>query len=134
MAMDGLNFSGECFEGTVRSGDHVLFSKSFIRQDYIFSITNGEEDLSDIHCAIKKIGSSKPDDQSRAVRELLLRKLGHIFPESNLQIIKNPHGWPVIMREDEKLPIPVSFTHHGNFVAYTFQLSSASWKAHEEIL
>ncbi|HEX3385057.1 MAG TPA: 4'-phosphopantetheinyl transferase superfamily protein, partial [Mucilaginibacter sp.] len=110
MAIGQLSFFGEYFEGAVRFGEQILCSKSFLNEDYIFSFVNNDDDFSDIHYDIKKVGSSDPDDQSNAVRELLLHKLNHIFPESNLHIIKNSHGWPVITREGEELPIPVSFT------------------------
>ncbi|MBS1531486.1 MAG: 4'-phosphopantetheinyl transferase superfamily protein [Bacteroidetes bacterium] len=131
IAIDTLNFSGEYFEGTARYGDQVLYSKSFVNQDYIFSIVNDQDDFSAIHYEIKRIDSAKPDDQSNVVRELLLSALNGIFPGNSLQVAKHRHGWPLIVSGDNELPIPVSFTHHGYFVAYTFCLTQSLWKAHQ---
>jgi len=129
-----LRLNGGYFEGRVRSQEHALYSRTIINSDCIFSMANSADDFSAFHCKIKQINSSGPEDQSIAVRELLLVKLADIFPESVLHIAKNPNGWPIVMCNDEELPVPVSFTHHHCFVAYTFQLNSTSWKAHAEIL
>jgi len=132
----GLHFTGEYFEGTIRSGDRLLYSQSLISKEYIFSMVNREKDFSDVCFEIGQVDSIEPEDQSIAVRELLVRKLSQIYPES-LQIVKNSNGWPVILDNGEELPIPVSFTHHGHFVAYTYHLSLTSWKAyphHAEVL
>jgi phosphopantetheinyl transferase (holo-ACP synthase) len=131
MTIVRLNFSSENFEGTVRSGDHELYSRSFVNQNYIYSMVNDEDDFSDIDYEIGKIDSSGPDEQSDAVRKLLLNKLNYIFLGSDLRIDKNPHGWPVIVSGGKELPIPVSFTHHGDFVAYAFNLNQALWKTHQ---
>ena len=134
MEIIGLRRNGEYFEGAVRSKEHVLYSKTIIDSDLIFSMVNDADDFSAFYWDIKQISSSERCDQSEAVKELLLSKLTQILPGSNLSIAKNPNGWPVVMDGDEELPVPVSFTHHQHFVAYTFQLNSTLWKAHAEIL
>jgi hypothetical protein len=135
MAVNSLAFGDGHFYGTVRSGDHLLHSRSFISNEYIFSMACETGDLSAMQYEIRRIGSADADEQSKAVRELLLDKLKDKFPAKHLQVIKSPHGWPVITSAGEELPIPVSFTHHGCFVAYTFLLNPAQWKTHHaEIL
>jgi phosphopantetheinyl transferase (holo-ACP synthase) len=119
------------FYGAVRFGDQLLYSQSVVNSDFILSTVNDTADFSEIYWDVRKIESSDPASQSRAVREFLLENLGEILPDCKLQIGKNPHGWPLIFDEGEVLPIPVSFTHHGHFVAYSFQLTdSRLWKAH----
>lgn len=137
MAVGQLSFFGEYFEGAVRFREQILCSRSFLNEDYIFSFVNNDDDFSDIRYEVKKISLAEASNQSDAVRELFLARLSGIFPESSLQIAKNRHGWPVIIKDDEEISIPVSFTHHDHFVAYTFYLSQTLWKApprHAEIL
>lgn len=130
--VEQLKYCDGNFEGIVSLDDHLLYSRSSVNKDYIFSVVNNENDFSDMHCEINEIDSTEPKDQSNAVRELLLSRLCEVFNEGDLQITKNSHGWPVIMNGAKELPVPVSFTHHGNFVAYT--LNSTLWKVHAEIL
>jgi len=130
MHLNELSFTGENFGGTIHSGDQRLYSRSFVSRDYIFSIVNGEKDFSDVHCGIAQIAFDEPGEQSRAVRELLMHNLRQLFPESDLHFTKSPHGWPIVVNDDRELPVPVSFAHHGHFVAYTYQSNLASWKAH----
>jgi hypothetical protein len=119
------------FDGAVRFAHQLLYSQSIVNSDFILSTVNETADFSEIYWDVRKIESTDPASQSHAVREFLLENLGKIFPDCKLQIGKNPHGWPLIFDEGEELPIPVSFTHHGHFVAYSFQLTdSRLWKAH----
>lgn len=117
--------------GTVLLGDQLLYFQSVIHNNFISSIVNDTADFTEIYWDIKRIDFTDPAAQYSAVRELLLERLGELFPDSDLQIAKNPNGWPIIVNEDGELPIPVSFTHHDHFVAYSFQLTTSLWKAHQ---
>ncbi|MGZ3776836.1 MAG: 4'-phosphopantetheinyl transferase family protein [Mucilaginibacter sp.] len=131
MRVVGLKPMAEYLEGTVQFGDQLLYFQSSINRDFIFSIVNDKADFSETYWDIKQIDTTDPAVQSGAVREFLLEKLGELFPDNNLQIAKNPYGWPVIINEEDELPIPASFTHHGHFVAYSFRLTHSLWKAHQ---
>lgn len=131
IAINSLRHDAEYFEGAVRFKDHILYSRTIITGDYIFSLVNDTDDFSPMHWDIKQIDCDDPGHQSEEVRASLLAKLDQVFPGSDLHITRSPHGWPVIIDDGEELPLPVSFTHHGNFVAYTFQLNPAIWKTHQ---
>jgi len=121
----------EYLHGAVQCGDQMLYFQSLVTNEFIFSIVNDTADFSETYWDIKQIDSADPAAQSSAVRELLLEKLVELFPATDLQITKSPYGWPIIANEEGELPTPVSFTHHDNFVAYSFQLTDSLWKAHQ---
>jgi hypothetical protein len=121
---------GQC-HGTVRSGDQILYFQSVINGDFIFSIVNDSADFSGILWDVKRIKSVDPRSQSAAVRALLLARLGLLFPGSELQLAKSPHGWPVIVNDGEELPVAVSFTHHDHYVAYSLQSTDSLWTVYQ---
>jgi len=123
--------TAEQWNGVVQSGNQMLYFQSIISSDFIFSMVNDTADFSETYRDIKQIESTEPVAQSAAVREFLLERLDQLFPGNDWQIGKNPHGWPVIANEEVELPIPVSFTHHDHFVAYSFKLTDSLWKAHQ---
>lgn len=126
-----LKRPAEQWNGVVQFGDRLLYFQSVINSEFIFSMVNETADFFKTYWDIKQIESTEPIAQSAAVREFLLERFGQLFPGNNMQITKHPHGWPVIADEQEELPIPVSFTHHDHFVAYSFQLTDSLWKAHQ---
>jgi phosphopantetheinyl transferase (holo-ACP synthase) len=126
-----LKGTADQFHGTIKFGDQLLYSQSVINNDFIFSIVNDTPDFSETYWDIKKIEFADPTSQSDAVRQFLLERLGQLFPDSDLRITKNVYGWPLVVDRYDELPIPVSFTHHDHFVAYSFQLSDSLWKVHQ---
>jgi hypothetical protein len=73
---------------------------------------------------IKKIGSTDADDQSKAVRAFALAMLNTLFPDSELEIDKNSHYCPIILKNGVEIPVPISLAHHDYWVAYSFALSA----------
>lgn len=126
-----LEQTDDQWNGAVQFGEQLLYFQSVISSDLIFSIVNDTADFSEIFWDIKQIRPVDPAFQSEAVREFLLERLGQLFPGNDLRLEKNPYGWPIIINEGEEMPVPVSFTHHDHFVAYSFQLTDSLWKAHQ---
>jgi len=131
MRIVGLKRVAEYLHGAVQCGDQMLYFQSVVNNKFIFSIVNDKADFSETYWNIKQIDFNGPATQSGAVREFLLEKLAELFPATDLQIAKSAYGWPIIANEEGELPTPVSFTHHDNFVAYSFQLTDSLWKAHQ---
>ncbi|MFI5140492.1 MAG: 4'-phosphopantetheinyl transferase superfamily protein [Sphingobacteriales bacterium] len=107
-------------KGIVTFGDVSLYSMSLMHNDLVHSVVNDNEDFKNICWGIKSIDSNEPDYQSTAVRSFLLNRLNRYFRMEGLAIVKNQHGVPIVIKENEVQPIPVSLSHHGRFVAYSF--------------
>ena len=74
------------YKSTAEFGNQILYSRSMIEKDFIFSVVNRKDDFSSIYWGIKYIDSSEPAFQSQKVRELLMLKLNALFPDKNLQV------------------------------------------------
>jgi len=107
------------YKGIVSFGDHTLYSRSLISEEFIFSVVNHKDDFEHIRWGIQLIDSSDPDVQSKAVREFLIKALSPLFPGSDLLVDKSPHGYPILLKDGVEIPLPVSLAHHGRYVGYS---------------
>ena len=112
----------DAYRGTVEFDTYRLYFRTIIDPDYIFSVVNFENDFTHTRWGVKRIVSSDYIQQSSEVRKLLLCGLNDLQPGNNFMINKSPHGWPIIIKDEQELPLPVSLAHHGHYVAYSFQL------------
>jgi len=123
-----IKFEGQGFDdktvykGVVTFGDHTLYSRSVIGEEFIFSVVNQEDSFENTCWGIQLIASVTSADQSKAVRIILIDRLKAIFPDDNLQIVKSPHCYPVLFKDGVEVLIPVSLAHHNHYVAYSFQI------------
>jgi phosphopantetheinyl transferase (holo-ACP synthase) len=121
--LEGCDFDDETvYKGVVTFGDHTLYSRSIINEEFIFSVINDTDNFEHTCWGIQLISSSEPEHQSKAVRVFLTDRLNTLFPHNELLISKSPHGYPVILKNGTETPIPVSLAHHDHYVAYSFQL------------
>jgi phosphopantetheinyl transferase (holo-ACP synthase) len=107
------------YKSVVSFGDHILYSRSIISEEFIFSVVNCTDDFGHIRWGIQLIDSSEPDVQSKAVREFLLEKLNLLFPGSDLLVDKSPDGYPIILNDGVEIALPVSLAHHSHYVGYS---------------
>jgi phosphopantetheinyl transferase (holo-ACP synthase) len=120
---EGIGFHEESvYRVQVTFIGHRFHARSILARDYIISVADNYDDYSKTHWGIKKIGSSEPQDQSAAVRELVLHKLNELFPDDHFKIEKRLAGFPVLLKNGTETAIPVSFAHHDQYVAYSFVL------------
>ncbi len=118
--LTGIGFDNiETIKSIIPFGDYVLYSNSLIYNEFISTVVNGAEDFSHTHWGVKQIDSSEVAIQSAEVRAFLIANLKD---NSNISIGKNLPGIPIILKDNIRLPIPVSLSHHQEFVAYSFQL------------
>ena len=118
---EGIGFDGvSVCKALVNSGHHQLFSCSIITKDYIFSVVNDTNDFSKTCWKVKKIGSNDREEQSLAVREMLLHKLHELYPADLFKIEKSLFGFPVLLKNGAEADFPVSFAHHDHFAGYAF--------------
>jgi phosphopantetheinyl transferase (holo-ACP synthase) len=122
LTLEGCGFAKELvYKGVVTFGDYKVYSRSMISEEFIFSVVSGSNDFENTYWGIQLIGSSEPEDQSKAVRELLSDRLKALFPY-DIQIGKSPHGYPTLIKDGIEIAVPVSFAHHDRYVAYSFVL------------
>ena len=108
------------YHGTVRYGAAFFHSSSIIHHELIYTVVNKDESFGNLWWGIKTIGFSDHNHQSAEVRAFLLKRLHAILPDHNLTIDNSTGGFPVILNERKEMDIPVSFTHHHHFIAYSF--------------
>jgi len=110
------------FKGLVTIGDNTLYSRSLMYRELIVSTVNRDEDFGKTCWGIKLVDKPDPQYQSEIASTFLVERLQRILHLDNLVINKNPAGVPLLFKEHEELPIPVSLSHHDHFVGYSFQL------------
>lgn len=117
---EGRGFDdNSAYKGVISFGDHTLYSRSVISEEFIFSVVNCTDDFGHIRWGIQLIHSSEPDAQSKAVREFLIKALSPLFPGSDLLVDKSPHGYPIILKDGVEIALPISLAHHGHYVGYS---------------
>jgi phosphopantetheinyl transferase (holo-ACP synthase) len=108
--------------GTVSYGSTQLYFRSYITNDFITSAVNDDVQFAQVHWGIQSIGQPDSEHQSIEVRELTLAKLRSVLNTDNLQIIKSEVGYPIVLKDDEPLDMPLSFAHHDSWVGYSFKV------------
>jgi len=114
---------GRCEEfycGKIIFGTHILYFRSQITADWIASVVNDDQSFRNVCWGINSIKDASYCHQSEAVRALLLVNLRRYF-NGNLEIAKHSSGYPVVLNDKEDLKIPVSLSHDGYFIAYSFK-------------
>ena len=125
--LEGCGFDDDnVYTALVTFGDDTLYSCSIIDEEFIFSIVNQGDSFEYTCWGIKLIDSPEREYQSKAVREFLMERLNVLFPNSDLQIGKSRHSYPVILRDRVEIELPVSLAHHDRYVGYSFQVNSCS--------
>ncbi|MDB5141206.1 MAG: hypothetical protein JWR12_3122 [Mucilaginibacter sp.] len=113
------------YSGNVQYGSKPIYFRSIITSEWISTVVNEHKNFGNVHWGIRAIDNAGYEHQSKAVREFVLSKLNPIY-NHNLQIAKSPVGYPVILKDELDICIPVSMAHDGNFVAYSFISPSTS--------
>ncbi|HEY9001495.1 MAG TPA: 4'-phosphopantetheinyl transferase superfamily protein [Mucilaginibacter sp.] len=120
---EGRDFNSETvYRGVFDISPHTFYSRTIITDDFIFSVVNHTNNFEKVMWGIKKIESPDADDQSKAVRLFALTMLNTFFPNAELEIDKNKHSCPIILKDEIEIPVPISLTHHDHWVGYSFQL------------
>jgi phosphopantetheinyl transferase (holo-ACP synthase) len=113
-----------CYNGSFTAEGNIYYFRSCIYSELITTVVSGDENFEHVFWDFSAIDDTSADHQSEAVRSFLLQKLHTILSGKELAIKKASAGYPVIVQGTEELAIPVSFAHHGRFIAYSFLLHS----------
>jgi phosphopantetheinyl transferase (holo-ACP synthase) len=120
---EGRGFDvGAVYKSVANFNPYTLYSQSILTEDFIFSVVNHTNNFEKVLWGVKKIDSTDSDDQSKAVRTFALAMLNTLFPDSELEIDKNSHYCPIILKNGDEIPVPISLAHHDHWVAYSFQV------------
>jgi phosphopantetheinyl transferase (holo-ACP synthase) len=112
----------ECFSCIAATETGIYYSRSKVYDEIIYTVVSDTEYFDNIWWGIKCIDDINPLHQSGSVRSFVLRKFEIIYPGAKLFISKSPVGYPILKVNGNAMKIPLSFTHHFQFVAYTFCL------------
>ena len=120
---EGTSFENmNVFKAVITFDNDILYSRSLLYKELIFSVVNGDDNFENTCWGIKVIDNSNHDHQSIAVREFLVNKLNNLLKVDNITFSKSSTGFPIVLKGTEPIAIPVSLAHHDCFVAYSFQL------------
>ncbi len=113
-------YKEEFHTGTARFGNNIFYFKSIINEELISTIVSNDENFENTRWGFKSIDGNNYESQSKEVRTFALNELKTIFPKNSFNIRKHNVGYPVLLSEGKDTNIPLSFTHHGRFVGYSF--------------
>lgn len=119
MVEGGLFDTANCFTSKLQFDNHCFYPLSIIYTDLIFTIVTSKEMAGNICWGIKYVEDETYENQSKQVREFLLSKIIHLF-DDELSFGKSESGCPVLIKNRKETSLPLSFTHHGTFIAYSF--------------
>jgi phosphopantetheinyl transferase (holo-ACP synthase) len=121
--LEGTGFTGQpVYKSTVTFGWELLYSRSLMNEEFIFSVVNQTNHFENTCWGIKSIDNPDTQSQSAEVRSFLIEKFHELPRYGNLSIIKDAHGCPVLMNGAQQLDSPVSLAHHDRWVSYSFRL------------
>ncbi len=119
---EGISFyDDECFCCEVLYNNHYYYTRSFVNNCFIFTVANNNNCFTNVFWGIQNIDNGSHAFQTQLVRTFALEKLQQQFENEGLKIEKAEAGFPFIVPYQN---IPLSFTHHGNFVGYSFKLET----------
>ena len=116
---DSLSVGG-FFNCTAHVGSAILYSRSKIYEDLIFTVAGPDGKFENISSGVKFMPNTGYEEQSKEVRSFVLNRLVSAFPGHDLTIKKSAIGYPVLLIGSQEMNVPLSFSHHGHFVAYSF--------------
>lgn len=117
---EGIAFQDdECFCCEVLYNQHYYYTRSLENNHFIFTVANNKDCFAKVFWGIQTIGNDSYTLQTQTIRAFVLERLQQQFKKEDLQIKKAESGFPFIVPYHD---IPLSFTHHGNFVGYSFKL------------
>jgi phosphopantetheinyl transferase (holo-ACP synthase) len=112
----------DCFNCKIIFGAKTWYSKSKIYNKFIYTVAGDDSGFDSTWWGVKKISTGDYEGQSKEIRSFILQKLGIIFLGASLAIEKSATGYPYLVKEKVIMDIPLSFTHHGRYIGYSFLL------------
>jgi hypothetical protein len=108
------------WQGNITVNNINLTYFSYVDTHYVHSVIHPVHNSAEIYSGVKQIAEASTQNQSSEVRDLCLDKVEQLKPGTRFYFTKSEQGVPSIYNIDEDLSYPVSFSHHGHFVACSF--------------
>lgn len=117
----GFN-STACFCSSIRLNALTLYARTIIYgNELIVSVVQEIPDFNEVQWGVKQIAGTDPASQSAAVRDFLFERFYPLYPGRKLSISKNDSGCPSLFADGIVMDIPVSLSHHDEYVGYAFR-------------
>jgi phosphopantetheinyl transferase (holo-ACP synthase) len=125
LLLEGVDFKDiPHIKSIVKFAEQELHSCSLVYNEVIHTVLNQDIDFENVYWGVKKINSDDNAHQSTEVRAFLLERLTGLYGDDDGFIIdKNPDGCPVLLRSGAAIDVPISLSHQGCFVGYSFYKS-----------
>jgi phosphopantetheinyl transferase (holo-ACP synthase) len=118
----GVGFDTYTINGILIYDSNSIFFRSSLTTEFVHSVVNNVDDFDSTYYGIKQIEGNDSENQSKAIRDFLIENLQKQTGFNHLAVSKNVSDIPIITKRNEELSIPVSLSHHDNWIAYSFQL------------
>ncbi len=105
--------------GVIKYGIQELFFQSFCNKSYSHSIASSRKISFDkVDVDIQTYKNLNPDNQTQTAKGQLIKHLHSIIPDCRgINVIKDNVGIPVPVLGKQIIPIEVSLSHDGNYIA-----------------
>ncbi len=110
------------YQGSFVMEGNTYFFRSKLCEEFIASVVSDESSFEDITWGVRRIDTADTAVQSSETRLFLLNRLARHFPGDGLQITPSNGRYPQVIHDNRLLDIPVSLSHHQNFLSYSFSL------------
>jgi len=106
------------YTGTVIFNGDVFYYQSDVTDEYVNTVVNNTDSFEDIKWSMGKIEPASNAERSAMAWAFLQNELRGLLGD-NIRMEKSPLGYPVILRGEVVLDIPISLSHDGDFVSYS---------------
>jgi len=114
-----------CYCSEVISDTQTLYARSIAYSTYIFTVVVADVQMfNHVYWGIRSIAATDHTCQSAEVRSFFLHRLTSMLPGAQLTLFKAPSGAPILMKDDIETGFRISFSHHHQFIAYSFLIPS----------
>lgn len=114
--------SGAVFTCTATCNGVTYYGKSYVYDEVIHSVVTNQTPfhLDDLHWGLQFIDDDCSGNQSAQVRELAKDAVSNMFGAGSISFTKADAGYPQLVINNSVSKLPLSFSHHGNYVAYAY--------------
>ncbi len=114
-----------CLEGRVITPRGELPVHIFIAEEMLHAVASGSpEGLAGIFSRVERVDTAAHADPSTLVRQILLEEIARRLgcPPEDLSVVKEQRGSgaPSVFFHGSRLPVEISLSHDGRFVAFAF--------------
>ncbi len=120
----GLVNDGYGYTGYGTYGFIDFYFRTKMNEEIVATVVSDNKTFTDTWWGIRKIEETDPYHQSKKVRQFLLESLQTVLSNSDLRLEETTFGYPAVFMGTEELNLPVSLSHHGKFIAYSFMFQS----------